>query len=259
MNQLPEEFVDRVIERVTAGRAAESAQDARVHEEFERAAAALHLAALAGPKEALPASLRDRLQADARAHFAAAERPAASRPDAPRPRLLADEPSGRPAWFAWTLAAASLLFALWTWTARGTDSTPQVITPGRARQDLLAQASDALRWSWTGTEDPLAGGVEGDVVWSDSRQEGFMRFRALAPNDPSKQQYQLWIFDPSRPDETPVDGGVFDVPAGAEEVVVPIDAKLDVTSPKLFAVTLERPGGVVVSTRERLIVLAQGS
>ena len=84
-----------------------------------------------------------------------------------------------------------------------------------------------------------------------------MRFRGLAPNDPTERQYQLWIFDPSRSDweAEPVDGGVFDVGAGGE-VVVPIDAKLAVAETALFAVTLEVPGGVVVSDRERLVLTA---
>ena len=81
-----------------------------------------------------------------------------------------------------------------------------------------------------------------------------MLFEGLPANDPSEGQYQLWIFDPERPADYPVDGGVFDSSGGS--VRVPIDAKLVVNDPSLFAVTYERPGGVVVSTRERLIVTA---
>ena len=52
-----------------------------------------------------------------------------------------------------------------------------------------------------------------------------------------------------------VDGGVFDVGANGE-VVVPIHAHVAAGTPKLFAVTVERPGGVVVSKRERIVVAA---
>jgi hypothetical protein len=52
-----------------------------------------------------------------------------------------------------------------------------------------------------------------------------------------------------------VDGGVFDVPANAGEVIIPIRAALMVRKPAAFAVTLEKPGGVVVSGREHVIVL----
>lgn len=84
-----------------------------------------------------------------------------------------------------------------------------------------------------------------------------MRLASLPVNDPQRQQYQLWIFDTTRPDweARPIDGGVFDVRAGGE-VVVPIDAKLPIGTPALFAITLEPPGGVVVSSREHLLATA---
>ena len=84
-----------------------------------------------------------------------------------------------------------------------------------------------------------------------------MRFRDLPPNDTQKHQYQLWIFDAKRVEweARPVDGGVFDVGPGGE-VVVPIHAKLDVADARLFAVTLETRGGVVVSKREHLLATA---
>jgi len=84
-----------------------------------------------------------------------------------------------------------------------------------------------------------------------------MKIGGLAANDPGEFQYQLWIFDQGRDERFPVDGGVFDVPSGADEVIVPISAKLDVDRPYLFAVTVEKPGGVVVSSRERIAILAQ--
>ena len=50
-------------------------------------------------------------------------------------------------------------------------------------------------------------------------------------------------------------GGVFDIPHGASAVVIPIDARLAVDDPVLFAITREQPGGVVVS-KEPLLVVA---
>ena len=82
-----------------------------------------------------------------------------------------------------------------------------------------------------------------------------MRFANLAPNDPKLSQYQLWIFDKQRDEKYPVDGGVFDVTATGE-VIVAISAKLPVGDAVLFAVTVEAPGGVVVSKRERIVVTA---
>ena len=48
---------------------------------------------------------------------------------------------------------------------------------------------------------------------------------------------------------------MFDV-AGSGELIVPITTKLHVDQPVLFAVTIEKPGGVVVSKRERIVVTA---
>jgi anti-sigma-K factor RskA len=131
---------------------------------------------------------------------------------------------------------------------------PRLQRPAEARAALLAGAPDVKTLSWSATKDPDAQGASGDVVWSESRQEGFMRIRGLAANDPARAQYQLWIFDGRRDDAHPVDGGVFDVRDG--EVVVPIHAAIRVFEPKLFAVTVERPGGVVVSKRERIVLTA---
>jgi anti-sigma-K factor RskA len=125
----------------------------------------------------------------------------------------------------------------------------------RSARTAARNAKDVTTLAWTATEDSAAKGASGDVVWSASQQKGFMRFVGLAVNDPKALQYQLWIFDKNRDQAFPVDGGVFDItPSG--EVIVPISAKLPVGEPVLFAVTVEKPGGVVVSKRERIVVTA---
>jgi anti-sigma-K factor RskA len=84
---------------------------------------------------------------------------------------------------------------------------------------------------------------------------GYLRLRGLPINNPRQEQYQLWIFDSARGDQYPVDGGVFNMPAYAKEIVIPIVAKLTVHQATMFAVTIEQPGGVVVSSRERVVVI----
>jgi len=252
-------------------------------EALDRVAAALALNALR--VEPMPAALRERIEAQARTHFAAA-RSAEVVPLRPTPKARAV-----PGWAGWFAAAASIVLAVagW-WRAESLEAESMRLAEARsalageaetlraeldeieARLDALtpppepgpAQARAALAarpgtmsWEWTTTEDPTARGATGDVVWNADAQEGYMRFSGLAANDPSQIQYQLWIFDAGRDDRYPVDGGVFDVPAGADEVVVPIQAKLPVGDVALFAVTVEKPGGVVVSSRERIAVLAQ--
>jgi anti-sigma-K factor RskA len=205
----------------------------------ELAAAALDRA-LAPVDAGLPAALRERLGAAARefgAASTAARRAQAATATPARNRLLA--------WAGWVVAAAACLVAVLTLRAR-----PVAPDPEAQRDELLAR-SDTLRLDWTATE--LAGGASGDVAWSLALQQGVLRIRDLAANDPAREQYQLWIFDESQ--EHPIDGGVFDVTAG--EVLIPIDAKLRVAKPTLFAVTREKPGGVVVSDQKRIVLVAK--
>jgi len=135
--------------------------------------------------------------------------------------------------------------------------TPPVVlppTPAAERAAMLARA-DTLKVTLGATKDPAAAGVNGDAVWDPVAQKGFLHFVGLASNDPSVRQYQLWIFDGKRDPRYPVDGGVFDVPADASEVVIPVHAALSVGEVKAFAVTVEKAGGVVVSGRTHVVVL----
>ena len=122
-----------------------------------------------------------------------------------------------------------------------------------ARQALLESRS-AVRLDFAGTEGFSE--FSGDVVWGDEQQAGFMKLSGLPKNDPGVSQYQLWIVDPER-DSAPVDGGVFDIPADGGFTIVPIDAALDVTKPVAFVITVEKPGGVVVSKQETVAAVAQ--
>ncbi len=159
-----------------------------------------------------------------------------------------------PARFAalgWLAAAASLFIAAAVWlNSRAIPPTPP--PPAERRETLLAQAPDLVKVTWQ-SQDPRYAAVSGDVVWSTGRQEGYMRLKGMPANAPTAQQYQLWIVDPAR-DKNPIDGGVFDVPAGVAEVVIPMNAKLAVGKPAAFAITLEKPGGVVVSAGPLLVV-----
>lgn len=183
-------------------------------------------------------------------------------------------------WPAWLAAAAGVALAIggWTWAFTRAPTVmvrtevpsaqpsrtppppppPTVVSSASSVEDrtkLLAKAKDAKAVPWKATKDPAARTASGDVVWSASEQKGYMRFVGLERNDRSREQYQLWIFDKDRDAKYPVDGGVFDV-ASNGEVIVPIDARLHVNEATLFAVTVEKPGGVVVSKRKRIVVVA---
>lgn len=196
----------------------------------------------------IPSALRDRLLADARSHRA--QRPMAVAPGAAK----RESPRGSGAsWFPWLLAAASIVIAASVWIGSRPAPAPGIEEQYRAFATTSPPA-DLVRIAWSGQPDPLVtDSLSGEIVWSQSQQKGYMKFSGLRANDPTREQYQLWIFDGSR--EHPVDGGVFDIDDEGN-AIVPIDAKLAVRQPTLFAVTVEKPGGVVVSGKERIAVVA---
>jgi anti-sigma-K factor RskA len=100
----------------------------------------------------------------------------------------------------------------------------------------------------------LARGASGEIVWSADRRTGFLRVEGLAAVEPERGVYQLWIFDRRRDERYPVDGGLFGVDDAGKPTIISIRPALDVAEPTLFAITLEPPGGVVVSDRKRILL-----
>lgn len=175
--------------------------------------------------------------------------------DLPRVSTMTRESSRRSqSYLPWFVAAACLALSIFLWISNRPGATPEA-SVAQLRLELMANASDLVQATWIEGTTPIAGAT-GDVVWSEQRQRGFLRFQGLPVNVPSQAQYQLWIFDKNQSDKTPIDGGVFDIRSDGE-VVVLIDAKLRVREAFMFAVTIEKPGGVVVSSRERLPLLAK--
>jgi hypothetical protein len=261
--------------------------------DLERAAAAITLAGRASAGRAgepLPAALAERLARQAAEHFASAVNvtdladaqtaaPAAAQTtaaDQSRTSARAVPRANRFGGYGWLAAAACLVLAIFGWersppiapvpvapppVAAVPTPPPAIVPPAPApptpaveRAALLAK-SDSLKISLGATKDPAAAGMSGDVVWDPATQRGFLHFTGLAANDPAVHQYQIWIFDAGRDKRYPVDGGVFDVPANAGDIVIPIRATLMVRKPAAFAVTVEKPGGVVVSGREHVVAL----
>lgn len=220
--------------------------------DYELAAASVALALAAERPQPLDDALRAKLEAGAKAYFAvAATAPSATPRAAPKLQLVPPAPAQRASAFSyagWLAAAAAAALAVIAWWP---ESQPPAPTSAQARAELLARAN-VTKVEAKGQEQ-FAPGTSGDIVWSNNEQTGFIRLVGAPVNDPKVQQYQLWIFDEAQ--EHPVDGGVFDVNS-AGEVLIPIDAKLRVTKPTLFAITLEKPGGVVVSDRQRIAIVA---
>ncbi|MCA9254371.1 MAG: anti-sigma factor [Phycisphaerales bacterium] len=253
-----ERILDLLVDEVTTGlsevdlAAVESHFLGRPNEDrscFAHAAAAVQLAGL---REMLdpPASLMESLTKQAAEYFAddlVTQRGA---------RDVRTGAGGQPSlWNRYAIAALVAIAVSGWWLALARDragSTPSSVTDELAM--LEAEATDVQHCPWTsGLESYRT--VRGEVIWSDARQCGFLRLQGLPPNDPKRAQYQLWIVDPTR-DDKPVDGGVFDIPEDTKETLVPIHAKLNVSHPRVFAITLEKPGGVVVSEGPLLVTAA---
>lgn len=213
-------------------------------------AAAYYWLGVDGLEQPLPEAVAERGEAALKGE--------APEPAAPaKPSRTASAPAARQRW-AWVAAAAALVIAVAGWWPR-IQPTAESRDLAEARDELLANAPDAERIAWDNTDHPRGQELDGGyVVWSEQRQEGYMTFRGMPANDPSEHQYQLWVFDRGRSADYPVDGGVFNA-GGGGELVIPIDNKLPIKQAKMFAVTLEPPGGVVVSDRDSVLWVAKSS
>jgi hypothetical protein len=292
ITRLTELAIDRLVGALTEQEMAEYRSLRARHPEFteadlERSVAVLHLASGVRP-EPLPERLNTHLAAGATDYLGAASHAQAHEPAERNPGRQAWRPVG-----GWLAAAACLVLALVIWEERPVrvimvpapsvappvvratpESSPPVaaskptptpvpsverpaaIDPAVERAHLLASNPHVLLRPWRAGNDAAGLTVSGDVVWDPRSQTGFMRFFGLRRNEPNAEQYQLWIFDARRDDRYPVDGGVFNITGAKQGDVIPIKAALSVAVPLTFAVTIEKPGGVVVSDRTRIAAVA---
>jgi hypothetical protein len=140
--------------------------------------------------------------------------------------------------------------------AASTRSASHPEDPNIERARFLASHPHAVERPWRPGNDATGAQVSGEIIWDAATQSGYMYFVGLRRNEPNAEQYQLWIFDGTRDQRYPIDGGVFNISGGRKGDMVQIHAKLKVEVPLMFAVTVEHPGGVVVSDRSRIAALA---
>ena len=235
---------------------------------LELAAAAADLALMRGHVEAMPDTLKARLSQTVPATIAI-EKARASTPPAAIP-MPARQPMVVPArytstsslsWVPWLLAAACLAIAGSLWVSRPLPSSVPgqgVASAARLSLDALKRDTRTAQIPWQPGNDESVGKVTGEVVWNNELQQGYVRFKGLAANDPSKEQYQLWVVDKAQ--EKPIDAGVFDISkamrTASGDILLPLAPHLRVNDPQLIAVTVERPGGVVVSDLKRIACMA---
>ena len=217
---------------------------------FELAAAAIATVTL-DKAEPMPAALRERIMADAAAHL----------PKQSAPTYTLEQTSSRGSifgWLGWAFAtAACVVLAVNIFYVREqppivdvqptpTPTPEKTVTPADMRNALMASGKALVRGT-LGAGSMKDVQPVGDVVWSDEMQTGYVRVTGLPKNDPQKETYQLWIVAENQNPKTPVDGGTFNVNADGE-VIIPISPKVKALNPQAFAITIEKPGGVVVST-----------
>jgi hypothetical protein len=260
--------------------------------DLERAAAAVSLAA-GLHEEPLPPAVRARLVqlSDRYVAETATMLTARAYAEAPKSTVTSLPPRRSSAPLAWFAAAACLVVAIYGWVRHpetspgpetaGVQAPPPATTPlppaepsaaeqeakvaaaaaaalppsVAAQREAMLAKDDVIKIKFGPTKDPAAAGVTGDAVWDPATQTGFVHFAGLKPNDPAKQQYQMWIFDATRDKRFPVDGGVFDIPADATEATIPLHAAIAIRKVAAIAVTVEKAGGTVVSGREHVVVL----
>lgn len=225
-------------------------------------------------REEMPVHLQSRILAKAENFFAGKDVGATASGNiiaAPARKIVLNEASVAKPWFAWlgwaAAAAACVALAINLYSTRnqtqvvGVTPTPtpvreEKLDPVQQRQRLVESPGQVLTAQLGKGNVPGIENVSGDIVWSDEKQAGYVRVKGLPKNDISKQTYQLWIFDDNQDPKYPIDGGTFDINSDGE-VVIPIDAKLKAKNPHMFAVTIEKPGGVVVSGRGKIAALAK--
>lgn len=178
------------------------------------------------------------------------------------------------AWIGWIAAAACMVFATIGWlqmfSLRQRFAPEPVVTLADLRREVDASA-DLRRAPWGDWDNPEVKGVTGEIVWSQSLQKGYMVFKGLPANDPTKEQYQLWIVD-DRGIEHRVSGGIFNASADTtgwrgevrtqrvgDDLIVEVEPRIFVRTPTLFALTIEEPGGTWLSTMKRRVVAAKPS
>ena len=236
---------------------------------LEITAAAINITALSGG-ESMPAHLYSKIVDNADEYFPSAAKlpaePIVRQPSTATESNVASTGASWFGWLGWAAAAAACIALAFVWfrpqptqiavNQPPPAQTPVALTPAQQREQMMNSTPGVIRAAWGAGNVKEMEQLSGDIVWSDEKQTGYMRFKGLPVNDVQKETYQLWIFDKTQDKATPIDGGTFDV-TSTGEVVVPINAKLKAQEPTMFAITIEKPGGVVVSKREKVAALAK--
>ncbi len=257
----PDSVLDEMLERLQSGDG--TADDAAELEALLKADADLRRRFRARMR--MEAHLRGIFGADQSAPMLAFPETTPANAPAEGPRIIRMRSREMVAWMG---AAACLALAVFMWSTRGRNVPPGGtslaqtapaavrLTVAQQREQLLASGGDVLHIQFKAAGNAIATRADGDIVWSSEKQSGYLRLHGLAGNDPSRSQYQLWIVDAGLGANVFVNGGVFDVKKETGELILPIVVDNFIREPVLFAISVERPGGGVNLTGDRVPLVA---
>lgn len=135
-----------------------------------------------------------------------------------------------------TLVASGLYFTKYT---RLTVAAKKDQIPLVQQRNILLQQNDLLQSNWLKTLNPLAKKIQGDLIWSNQQQKGFMRFANL-PKLSTQQIYHLWVYDLKHSVKEPISATRFQAdPHIKKEYLVEILPEQKVEKPYKFVLKLE--------------------
>src|SRR5215204_2239155 len=167
---------------------------------FELTAAAISMIDLP-TEEQMPAHLQAKILADAERFYASPESKIQTLKDSGETEELQKTFDFEPkssiwqslGWLVAALACVALAVNLWVSYRRPTEvvnNPPQQTTPtpgmSEQRQQLMASMPDVAQQNWSDFDPKKPLNVQGDVVWSNQAQKGFVRFKNLPVNDKTK-------------------------------------------------------------------------
>jgi anti-sigma-K factor RskA len=208
---------------------------------FEMTAAVLELSMLrATDMTPMPSTVLVRIEASGAAWAAVTSQ--VVRPRRTSGRIWRATVVGTP----WMAAAACLVLAGLAWR-RASGADPIAVTEKDPNKTVVQVAA------WDGGPGKS---VHGRLCWSEDQQCGYLKLQGLPPND-CEHQYQLWIIDQRGTGER-ISGGTFNC-TGSGECTVPFRPALHVQDAQEFAITMEKPGGTMMSDMSRKVAIGRCS
>lgn len=122
---------------------------------------------------------------------------------------------------------------------------------------LLQRAApdDLIQGRWLHTINPLTSKVQGDIIWSATEQRGYMRFTGLPVA--RHGHYELWLYDYTQANLSPVLGKRFEIKQSRQETIIPFSPDTEVRKPYKFVVILAREDAYRSVQNSQVLLMVQ--